>query len=188
MTPEEHRKAIGRIVKVNHAGEYGAIRIYRAQIGVARLMFQDLVPFLEKTLQDEIAHCDKFRAAMPTRKTRPCRAMWLWSWGGYMLGLGTALMGRNGIMVCTEAVEDAVHHHMNDQIAFLEGKDEDLKQLIEDIKVEELEHLHYAQACARHNTLTRKGYSLIYAVTDLLIWLSTQGDSTRMKRQLRASQ
>lgn len=178
------RTAIARILKVNHAGEYGAIRIYKAQLFIAQILHPDLVPFLTKTLADEISHCILFRDAMTPRGARPCSAMWLWSWGGYALGLGTALMGRNGIMLCTEAVEDAVHHHMNDQIAFLSGKDDALKDLIETIKIEELEHLHFAQQHIRHTPLTRKGFKAIYAVTEILICLSTQGGLGRMKRDL----
>lgn len=180
-------KDIANIVKVNHAGEYGAIRIYRAQIAAARICCPDLVPFLSQTLAHEIEHCRKFKDAMPARNTRPCYTMWFWSWGGYVLGLVTALTGRNGIMVCTEAVEEAVHHHMDDQLAYLQGRDEELRTIIESIKVEELEHLHYAQAHVRHNTLTRLTYKAIYKATDILIWLSTQGASSRMKQRLKTS-
>lgn len=84
-------------------------------------------------------------------------------------------------MVCTEAVEDVVHRHMNEQIDFLSGRDEPLKKLIEDIKAEELEHLYYAQEQVKHNSLTRLGYRLIHLATEVLIWLSTQGASSRMK-------
>jgi ubiquinone biosynthesis monooxygenase Coq7 len=178
------RKIIGRILKVNHAGEYGAIRIYMAQLLISRILFKDLVPFLEKTLKDEIAHCEMFYAAMAIRNVRPCYTMWLWSWGGFLLGSVTALMGRNTIMVCTEAVEDAVHHHMNDQIVYLSGRDEELKRLIENIKVEELEHLHFAHGLVRHNGFTRILFKGIFAVTEILIWLSTQGNLTRMKQDL----
>lgn len=180
-------KTIRNILRVNHAGEYGAIRIYAAQIAVAKLCCKDLVQHLEKMLQDEINHCDIFRSAMPERKTRPCYTMWLWSWGGYLLGLTTAIFGRNGIMVCTEAVEEAVHHHMNAQIAYLAGKDEALKSMIEAIKVEEVDHLSFAQDHVRHNRLTKTAYSIIYAATEVLIWLSTQGAITSMKADLKAA-
>jgi 3-demethoxyubiquinol 3-hydroxylase len=73
------RLAIARILKVNHAGEYGAIRIYRAQVLVARRFYPDVVAFLEETLAHEINHCAMFRNAMPTRDVRPCRATVLWA-------------------------------------------------------------------------------------------------------------
>lgn len=182
---QDSDKTIKNILKVNHAGEYGAIRIYATQIAIARLWHKDLVPHLEHMLQDEINHCRIFRNAMPERRTRPCYTMWLWSWGGSLLGLVTAMTGRNGIMVCTEAVEEAVHHHMNAQIAYLAGKDEALRSLIEEIKVEEVEHLSFAQERVRHNPLTKAGYTIIYAATEILIWLSTQGAISHMKAALR---
>lgn len=181
-----YHRTIANIVKVNHAGEYGAIRIYKAQIVIARIFCADLVPFLSNTLAHEIEHCRKFREAMPARQTRPCYTMWLWGWGGAVLGFVTGLCGRNGIMVCTEAVEEAVHHHMNDQLVYLSGRDEALRILIDDIKTEELEHLHFAQSRVRHNAFTRMAYRGIYAVTDVLIWLSTQGASSRMKRAIKS--
>ena len=71
--------AIARICRVNHAGEFGAIRIYGAQVFVARRLWPDVVPDLEDMLADERRHCDLFRAAMPARQSRPCRVMRLWS-------------------------------------------------------------------------------------------------------------
>ena len=56
---------IARIVRVNHAGEFGAIRIYGAQIAVARRLYPDCVPMLSEMLGHEIEHCALFRAAMP---------------------------------------------------------------------------------------------------------------------------
>jgi demethoxyubiquinone hydroxylase (CLK1/Coq7/Cat5 family) len=84
---------IARIVRVNHAGEYGAIRIYGAQIGVSGRRFPDVLPALADMLQHEKKHCAAFFAAMPARQSRPCRIMSLWSLGGWLLGFATALMG-----------------------------------------------------------------------------------------------
>lgn len=184
MGKEADGKAIARILKVNHAGEHGAIRIYRAQLAAARIRYPELQTFLKKTLDDEVSHCVIFREAMRPRRTRPCYSLWFWSWGGYVLGFVTAMMGRNAVMLCTEAVEDAVHHHMNEQIAFLNGRDDELRQMIENIRIEELEHLHYAQERVKHAGFTRRAFKMIYAVTEILIWLSTQGGLTRMKRDI----
>lgn len=177
-------RTIKRIVKVNHAGEFGAIKIYQAQFTLARLFYKDLIPFLDHVLLHEIEHCKKFADAMPKRGTRPCYTMWLWSRGGYLLGFVSALMGRNMVMVCTEAVEDSVHRHMNDQLAFLQDQDDELKEIIESIKEEELEHLHYAQDRVKHNFFTKAIGHLISFATEVLIFLSTHGDSIRMKRDL----
>jgi ubiquinone biosynthesis monooxygenase Coq7 len=182
------RLAIARILKVNHAGEYGAIRIYRAQIWVARRLYPDVVAFLEETLAHEINHCAMFRSAMPQRRARPCRATVLWGNGGLILGFLTALMGREGIWICTAAVEGAVHKHLDDQLFFLRDKDPELHALIDAIQAEELHHLNYAEERVRSRSLWARSLSgFISAATDTVIWLSTWGDSTRMARDLAAA-
>ena len=177
---------ISRIVKVNHAGEYGAIRIYSAQVGVASWRYPDVVPALSEMLSHEKKHCAAFFGAMPERRSRPCRIMSLWSSGGWLLGFATALLGRQAIWVCTAAVEAAVHRHLDDQLAFLAGRDAELHRIIADIREEELSHLHHAEA---QIVSSAPGYrvlrGLISHVTDTLIWLSTWGDSTRMTAELR---
>ena len=110
---------IARIVKVNHAGEYGAIRIYAAQIAVARRLDPVEIPALADMREHEERHCAAFRDAMPARGSRPCRIMALWSRGGWLPGFMTALLGRQGIWACTAAVEAAVHRHLDDQLHFL---------------------------------------------------------------------
>src|SRR5688572_19895979 len=91
---------VRRILKVNHAGEFGAIRIYGAQIAVAKRFFPDIAPALIEMRADEIVHCRRFHEAMPPRAARPCRVMALWSLGGSVLGFATALLGRNMVWAC----------------------------------------------------------------------------------------
>ncbi|MGO8953879.1 MAG: demethoxyubiquinone hydroxylase family protein [Rhodomicrobium sp.] len=182
------RRTISRILKVNHAGEYGAIRIYRAQILVARHMSPDVVAFLEETLSHEIRHCALFRAAMPQRNARPCRIMTLWGNGGFVLGLLTALLGGQGIWICTAAVEAAVHRHMKDQLRFLRNRDPELHALLVAIQSEELMHLSQAEERIRTTALWSRLLAWAIAnTTDGLIWLSTWGDSTRMAKEIAAS-
>jgi len=184
LSPRE-ALTVARIVRVNHAGEYGAIRIYRAQIAVAARRYPDIVPALADMLVHEKRHCALFFDAMPARHSRPCRVMSLWSHGGALLGRLTALMGRQAIWTCTAAVEAAVHRHLDDQLHFLQDRDPGLRDLILSIRDEELAHLHYAQErlVARSPVL----HGLITFATDAVIWLSTWGDSSRMARDLRLS-
>lgn len=180
---------IARIVKVNHAGECGAIRIYSAQIAVARWVWPDVVPQLAEMLGHERQHCAAFRAAMPERNARPCRVMPLWSWSGWLLGFLTALTGPQGIWVCTAAVEAAVHRHLDDQLYFLQGRDAGLRKIIQDIREEELSHLHHAEAQIENPGAARRLLRRVISdITDVVIWLSTWGDSTRMARDLRRAQ
>lgn len=179
---------ISRIVRVNHAGEYGAIRIYTAQIAVARRLFPDIAPALEHMRDDEIDHCAKFFAAMPGRKSRPCRIMQLRSLGGVVLGVATAVAGRRTIWICTAAVEETVHRHLDDQLRFLENRDPELHAVIFGIRAEELEHLWHAEAHlegARPGAFERSLRASVRMLTESLIWLSTWGDSSRMSRTLR---
>jgi ubiquinone biosynthesis monooxygenase Coq7 len=186
--PVREALTIARIVKVNHAGEFGAIRIYSAQIAVAAWHCSDIVPALSEMLAHEERHCAAFRDAMPARNTRSCRAMWLWSHGGWLLGFLTALMGRQAIWICTAAVEAAVHHHLDDQLHFLQSRDPELHHIILSIREEELAHLLHAEG-----RIEAKGvwphalHRLIAAATDAVIWLSTWGDSSRMAHDLRAA-
>jgi ubiquinone biosynthesis monooxygenase Coq7 len=180
------RLTIARILCVNHAGEYGAIRIYGAQIAVAIRLWPDMVPHLVQMLADEIRHCRLFRAAMPSRRSRPCRIMQFWSLGGFILGFVTALAGRQAIWVCTAAVEAAVHRHLGDQLHFLAGRDDGVKAIILDINDEELAHLDIAEKNLQEmNTGQKILHRTITMLTDLMIWLSTWGDSTRMARALK---
>jgi 3-demethoxyubiquinol 3-hydroxylase len=184
--PQRDALTIARIVRVNHAGEYGAIRIYLAQIVVATRLCPDCLPALSEMLSHEHEHCARFKAAMPSRKSRPCRVMRFWSLGGWLLGFFTALLGRRGVWACTAAVEAAVHKHLDDQLHFLAKRDPKLHSLILSIREEELAHLHHAEA-----QLPKPGPGLDFLkrrignVTDILIWLSSWGDSARMARALR---
>ena len=186
--PAREALTVARIVRVNHAGEYGAIRIYRSQIRVARWLYPDVVPDLGDMLKHEIRHCAVFRDAMPARNSRPCRIMSLWSLGGSVLGFATALLGRQSIWTCTAAVEAAVHRHLDDQLGFLAGRDQELHAAILDIREEELSHLHHAEAqLGPPNVFQRALRGAVSFTTDALIWLSTWGDSTRMKAALARS-
>lgn len=173
LTPQD-ALTVRRILKVNHAGEYGAIRIYRAQIAVAKWSCRDAVPSLEHMLEHEIEHCKVFQEAMPARSARPCRVMSFWSMGGSLLGFVTAVMGRQSIWTCTAAVEAAVHRHLDDQLHFLRDRDRELYAAILAIREEELSHLHTAESHLHGTTPVRAVLrSVISGSTDALIWLST---------------
>ncbi len=176
---------IRRILKVNHAGEFGAIRIYNAQLALARRLYPDIVPALEEMRDDEIEHCRLFFDAMPAQQARPCRVMAFWSLGGYVLGYTTAFLGRDMIWVCTEAVEATVHRHLHDQKAFLEARYPALYDLIASIQQQELAHLQHAIENQPRQGLSRAiALPLIALVTESLIWLSTWGDSSLMNREI----
>ncbi|HEY8571607.1 demethoxyubiquinone hydroxylase family protein [Phenylobacterium sp.] len=192
MTPSaphltRDQRLIRRILRVNHAGEHGAIAIYSAQIAHLgrRAEARD---WLIATLAHERRHRGAFREAMPSRNAKPCRALGVWSVGGWVLGCLTALTGTAGVMACTAAVERTVHGHLQEQMAFLERCDPGLAEVVADVRREELEHLAYAEArLPPGSALPRLLEPLIAACTELLIATSTRGDSVRLRQALRAS-
>lgn len=182
---ELNKTVTARILRVNHGGEHGAIRIYRAQIAMARWRCADLLPFLCDTLSHEERHLAAFRAMMPARAAKPCRAMWIWSIGGGLLGLMTGSVGREAVLACTEAVEATVHRHLDDQLRYLSPRDPQLAELIRDIQTEELGHMDWSRS--QRNDGGRAGllHHVIALTTEGLIWVSTRGDSVRLARELR---
>ena len=180
---------VARILKVNHGGEHGASRIYAAQIAAARLRCPDLVPELAELLAHERRHEQTFLALMPSRAARPCRLMPLWAVGGLALGLMTGLLGRTGVFICTEAVERTVHRHLDHQLAWLAADparaDPELSAAIAAIQTEEEGHLAWAaDRRPRQTRLTRALYAAVAATVEALIWLSTQGESGRLAREI----
>ena len=185
---DDKERLTRRILRVNHAGEHGAMAIYAAQ--VARLTRQDaqLVAWLQDTLAHETRHREMFRTAMPSRGAKPCRAMVVWAVGGAVLGSVTALLGPCGVMVCTAAVERTVHRHLDDQVSYLHGRDDALAKIIREIQSEEDSHLAYAEAHHNPRSLGARLLSaVISAATEMLICLSTRGDSLRLTATLRAA-
>ena len=111
--------------------------------------------------------------------------MWLWAVGGAVLGAVTAMFGRRSILVCTEAVERTVHRHLEEQLRYIGETDAELTATIREIQQQELGHLQFAvagrgEATAFSVTLDRA----IVAVTEVLIWISTRGDSVALHREL----
>lgn len=185
---EAGRRLIQRILRVNHAGEHGAISIYRAQMAVAQRRYPELIPWLKDTLSHETSHRAKFYAAMPERRAKPCRALFIWSIGGAVLGTITAWMGRGGIMACTSAVERTVQRHLQEQIHFLSSRDAALAAVVRDVQSEENAHLDHAD---RHHDgtsfVSRIVTWIVSAATETMIFLSTRGDSLRLARDLKSA-
>lgn len=108
-----------KILKVDHAGEFGAINIYRSQILVSRIFRKEYVPMLEKFLADEQRHLEIFWVEIKKRKGIKCKSYWLCGIGGYLMGFISALLGKKGVMACTWAVESIVTEHLKNQLTYL---------------------------------------------------------------------
>ncbi|XP_068952134.1 5-demethoxyubiquinone hydroxylase, mitochondrial [Petaurus breviceps papuanus] len=133
---------VDRIIRVDHAGEYGANRIYAGQMAV--LGRTNVGPVIQKMWDQEKDHLKKFNELMITFRVRPTILMPFWNVMGFVLGAGTALLGKEGAMACTVAIEESIAHHYNNQIRTLMEEDpekyEELLQVIKKFRDEELEH------------------------------------------------
>ncbi|XP_042522652.1 5-demethoxyubiquinone hydroxylase, mitochondrial isoform X1 [Dipodomys spectabilis] len=136
------RAIVDRVIRVDHAGEYGANRIYAGQMAV--LGRTSVGPIIQKMWDQEKEHLRKFSELMVASRVRPTVLMPLWTVAGFALGAGTALLGKEGAMACTVAVEESIARHYNNQIRTLmeDGpeKHEELLQVIKKFRDEELEH------------------------------------------------
>lgn len=161
-----------RIIKVNHAGEFGAISIYRAQIAVANVISPGIVPTLKDFLEHEKKHLEIFRKVLSGRSVLRCRSYWLCGIGGYVLGFITALLGKPGITACTAAVETVVTRHLLKQMDELRREgDMEALQAVEAIVAEEIEHREVGVAEGREGFLYKSLEIIVSAATSFVIWL-----------------
>jgi len=161
-----------RMIKVDHAGEFGAINIYRAQILVSRVFARGEVALLEHFLVHEQRHHAVFTALLGERGLPRCRSWLLCGAGGYALGLTTALLGRKAVMVCTHAVEEVVNRHLAEQLHYMQGCDTRAHAAVASIVADETEHQHTAaQMMGTRNWLLRMVERVVQMSTELVIWM-----------------
>ncbi len=153
-TPEER---IARMIRVDHAGEYGAARIYAGQLAV--LGRGEKGEVIRHMAAQEAAHLADFSALVAARRVRPTALLPIWHLAGFALGALTAALGEKAAMACTVAVEDAIDAHYTAQAAELGDSEPALKAKIEAFRAEELEHRDTALAHGAEETL---GYRLLY--------------------------
>ena len=129
---------LARIIRVDHAGEYGAVRIYAGQRAVlGRGANADLFRHMQ---EQEQAHLNAFSEMMVRRRVRPTALLPLWHIAGFALGAATAALGERAAMACTVAVEEAIDTHYAGQEAVLPESEGALSDLIGHCRAEELEH------------------------------------------------
>ena len=135
---QTERDALERIIRVDHAGEYGASRIYAGQLAVlGRGNKGDLLRHMK---DQEQVHLDSFGKMIAQRRIRPTALLPIWHVAGFALGAITAVMGEKAAMACTVAVEESIDQHYQDQIARLGDDEADLRDTIEKFRLEEVEH------------------------------------------------
>ncbi|TKS69146.1 5-demethoxyubiquinone hydroxylase, mitochondrial [Collichthys lucidus] len=143
-TPRDsgEKDMLDRMMRVDHAGEYGANRIYAGQMAV--LGRSRTGPLIQQMWDQEKKHLQKFNEILAENRVRPTALLPLWNIAGFVLGASTALLGKEGAMACTVAVEESISEHYNSQIRALMEKDPEryteLLQVIKEFRDEEMEH------------------------------------------------
>ncbi|MCA3305390.1 MAG: demethoxyubiquinone hydroxylase family protein [Roseomonas sp.] len=132
------REVVERTIRVDHAGEYGAKRIYEGQLAV--LGRTKYGPLIEHMKAQEQVHLDTFSRLIGERRVRPTALLPFWHVAGFALGAATALLGHRGAMACTVAVEEAIDEHYRAQEDILGDDEAELRAEIARFRAEELEH------------------------------------------------
>lgn len=161
-----------RIIKVDHAGEHGAVCIYAAQRWLARWRAPDMLAEIDCFIAHEKGHRARFAAELERRGRRRCRSYWLCGAGGLLLGIATGIVGRQAIGATTVAIERVVLRHMHEQIAELAASDRPAVETLRQIVAEEQEHHDLSAArLPRDNAWTRVLEPIVSASTEAVIWL-----------------
>lgn len=161
-----------RILKVNHAGEQGAICIYAGQIIAAQLTARDMIAELREFKSHEEKHRAIFWAELQRRGQRRCRSYCLCALGGFVLGLGTGLFGRKAIAATTVAVERVVLRHLEHQIEQLRDQDDTAVVAISSIIAEERQHHDHSASHLHDGEFWSRLLSpVVEASTETVIWI-----------------
>jgi ubiquinone biosynthesis monooxygenase Coq7 len=164
---------ITRMLRVDHAGEYGATRIYDGQLDV--LGRGRAAGVIRQMAETEKRHLARFEALLHERRVRPTLLYPVWTVAGYALGAATALLGERAAMACTVAVEEVIDEHYRRQAERLVGEDSALRDTILSFRDDEIAHRDTALAQGAEETA---GYDLISGVVKtgsrIAIWLSSR--------------
>ena len=164
-------QVVARTLRVDHAGEYGAVRIYEGQLRV--LGRGPATAAIRHMAAEEARHLAAFDGLLADRQIRPTALMPLWHVAGFALGAATALLGERAAMACTVAIEEVIDDHYAGQLTDLDDTEADLKATISRFRADEIAHrdtglAHGAEAAPGYDVLT----AAIKTGSRLAIWLS----------------
>ena len=131
---------IEAMIRVDHAGEYGAVRIYEGQLAVLKRRKSASVETIQHMADQEQRHLKTFDRLVNERRVRPTALEPVWRVAGFALGAVTAAMGEKAAFACTAAVEEVIDEHYAAQVAALKDKDPTLKATVEDFRADEAAH------------------------------------------------
>jgi len=159
-----NKNKVEEFIRVDHAGERGAIKIYEGQLLALNTLVKD--DNLKKTIQEmkdqEKEHCNYFENEIKIRNIKPTKLMPLWDLLGVSLGFGSTLLGKKAAMLCTASVEEVIDEHYVKQINQLKSDEKILKEKIKKFRLDELHH----KDIAYEKGATKKG---LYKILDKII-------------------
>jgi len=159
-----NQNKVNEFIRVDHAGERGAIKIYEGQLLALNTFIKD--DKLKKTIEEmkvhEKQHCDYFENEIKKRNIKPTKFLPLWDLLGVGLGFGTTILGKKAAMLCTASVEEVIDEHYSNQIKLLENDEKKLKEKIIKFREDELHH----RDIAYKEGATKKGF---YSILDKII-------------------
>jgi len=159
-----NKTKVEEFIRVDHAGERGAIKIYEGQLLALNTLVKD--DNLKKTIQEmkdqEKEHCNYFENEIKIRNIKPTKLMPLWDLLGVGLGFGSTLLGKKAAMLCTASVEEVIDEHYEKQINQLKPDEKILKEKIKKFRLDELHH----KDIAYEKGATKKG---LYKILDRII-------------------
>ena len=155
---------VEEFIRVDHAGERGAVKIYEGQLLALNTFIKD--ENLKKTIEEmkihEKEHCQFFESEIKKRNIKPTKFLPLWDLLGVGLGFGSTLLGKKAAMLCTASVEEVIDEHYQNQIDQLGLDEKDLKKKIIKFREDELHH----KDIAYDKGATKKG---LYSIMDKII-------------------
>jgi len=158
------KNKVEEFIRVDHAGERGAVKIYEGQLLALNTVVKD--DNLKKTIEDmkehEIEHCQFFEAEIKKRNIKPTKFLPLWDLLGVGLGFGSTLLGKKAAMLCTASVEEVIDKHYLNQINQLGPEEKELKKKITKFRQDELDH----KDIAYEEGASKKG---LYSIMDKII-------------------
>lgn len=164
-----NKKILEEIIRVDHAGERGAIKIYEGQLLALKTFKQNnsLKKKIEEMREHEKEHYEYFNSEINKRNIKPTALLPLWDIMGVTLGFGTAMLGEKAAMLCTASVEEVIGDHYKNQTYKLEADEKELKEKIEKFRDDELMH----KDIAYEGGATKKG---LYGLLDKVIKTSSR--------------
>ena len=159
-----NKNKVEEFIRVDHAGERGAIKIYEGQLLALNTIIKndELKKKIEEMQVHEKEHCDYFEKEIKIRNIKPTKFLPLWDLLGVGLGFGSAIIGKKATMLCTASVEEVIDQHYQNQINQLQNDEKELKNKIVKFRNEELQH----KDIAYEEGATKKGF---YSIMDKII-------------------